>query len=134
MKKYLISGVIVSILILLIGIQLISSKEKGIYVKLINNTELEVEGLYITYTGLKNPIEIPKIESEKIYETKIDISELEGEGNMELTYLDKLGNEERIIIVGYFERGYRGNIEVTIKSQDNNGKFDIQVNESTFIF
>lgn len=133
-EKYLIPSIVVLAAIVFLLENFILDQGMGINVKVINNTESIITGLKITYTDLNNLIEIPDIEANGIYKTKVELTDLEDEGSMELYYVDKLDNEERTIIVGYIEPGYKGKVEVTVNSIDANGKLDIQASEDIDIF
>lgn len=41
--------------------------------------------------------------------------EPKGESHVELTFVDQRGQEQRLIVGGYFERGYQGTIEVELE-------------------
>lgn len=125
--------------VLVIGIFLIAmfltynfSKARYIKININNNTDKEVSGLVIKSVVLDSDLKIPSILKESKYKTQILTSKnfsKGNEGNVVMYYLDKKGNKQEIYLLGYFEKGYNGTINVNINSIDSNGILKTSIKE-----
>lgn len=112
--------------------------QDGFDIKVKNQTNKEVSGLYLTYDNIKSDIKIPLIASGEIYKLNVNPTENSNkdfdEGAMKLQYKDNEGISHTEYVIGYFEKGYSGNAVITIKSIDDNGKLDIEIKENTSLY
>ncbi|MEH7452639.1 hypothetical protein [Gottfriedia acidiceleris] len=132
MKKIL---VIIAILITgIVGIKVYFLFHSGFDIKIKNQTNINVTGIYLTYDHFKNDIKIPTIASHKDYKLNINPSKDVGESTMELQYKDNKGKLHTESVIGYFEGGYSGNILITIKSVDDDGKLKIKIKEDISLY
>ncbi|MFF3021765.1 hypothetical protein ACFVRR_03765 [Gottfriedia sp. NPDC057948] len=132
MKKIL---VVIAILIMgIVGIKGYFLFRSGFDIKIKNQTNINVTGIYLTYDHFKTDIRIPKIASHKDYKLNINPSKDVGESTMELQYKDNKGNLHTESVIGYFEGGYSGNILITIKSVDEDGKLKIKIKEDISLY
>lgn len=128
--KFLKDHILQTIFVVIWGIFIIYilfGCENYINIELKNNTYSTISGLSLTYPNLEGDIKISDIESNKSYKLRISPSEISNEGNVKLYYLDQSGTKQEVILVGYFERGYKGKVEGVINSKDSNGKLEIEV-------
>ncbi|ENQ3077966.1 hypothetical protein [Bacillus multifaciens] len=136
MKKFLVAITVMVIGIVgLVGYVLV---QDGFDIKVKNQTNKEVSGLYLTYDNIKSDIKIPLIASGEIYKLNVNPTENSNkdfdEGAMKLQYKDNEGILHTEYVIGYFEKGYSGNAVITIKSIDDNGKLDIEIKENTSLY
>jgi hypothetical protein len=112
-----------------ISYKVYSNKHTGFDIEIKNSTGLSIRGLAITYKGIVKDIELPEIEEGKIYKLNINPKEYFSENSMIIYYRDKRGYTQRNTLIGYFEKGYNGKVNVNINSQDKNGLLIMQVQE-----
>lgn len=125
-KKYLL----IVLIILLIGSCLFfMNRHSGFNITIKNNTSETISGLNITYEGTMKDIKIPNIDKYEEYKLNIDPKEDFSESSMSIYYTDKRNYIQKNILIGYFEKGYRGDVEVNINSQDENGLIIMQIQE-----
>ncbi|RKL69259.1 hypothetical protein CR203_04315 [Salipaludibacillus neizhouensis] len=125
MKKFL---VIITILLLgFIGLSKYIFAQDGFDIKVINETNKEISGIYLTYDHIKSDIIVPSIEQGEVYKLNVNPTETFVENAMKLQYKDKEEKLHTEYVIGYFEKGYSGKAEITIKSVDENGKLDIEI-------
>lgn len=124
------------VVILLLGIigfgslfLLLQRGQEGFDIKIINQTNKEASGLYLTYGNITSDIKLPTIQPGKDYKININPDEDFGENSMTLYYRDKNGQIHKKTVFGYFEKGYNGNAVITLKSIEENGKIKIKVIE-----
>ncbi|MEH7464356.1 hypothetical protein V7166_20505 [Bacillus thuringiensis] len=136
MKKFLV--VITVMVIGIVGLVGYVLAQDGFDIKVKNQTNKEVSGLYLTYDNIKSDIKIPLIASGEIYKLNVNPTENSDkdfdEGAMKLQYKDNKGILHTEYVIGYFEKGYSGNAVITIKSIDDNGKLDIEIKENTSLY
>ncbi|KQL39314.1 hypothetical protein AN960_10145 [Bacillus sp. FJAT-25509] len=127
MKKTLI---VIAILITgIVGIKGYFLFHSGFDIKIKNQTNRNITGIYLTYNNLKSDIKIPKIASNKDYKLNINPSKNVGESSMNLHYKDNKGKLHTKSVIGYFEGGYSGNLLITIKSVDEEGILKFKIKE-----
>ncbi|MGG0174672.1 hypothetical protein [Gottfriedia acidiceleris] len=132
MKKIL---VVIAILITgIVGIIGYFLFQSGFDIKIKNQTNRDVTGIYLTYDHFKTDIKIPTIASHKDYKLNINPSKDVGESTMELQYKDNKGKLHTESVIGYFEGGYSGNILITIKSVDEDGKLKFKIKEDISLY
>ncbi|MFB5284478.1 hypothetical protein [Peribacillus sp. Hz7] len=133
MKKILVVTTV-----MIIGVVSYILAQDGFDIKVKNQTNKEISGLYLTYDNIKSGIKIPLIASGKDY--KFNVNPIEDsakdfdEGAMKLQYKDNEGNLHTEYVIGYFEKGYSGDAVITIKSIDVNGKLDIEIKDNTSLY
>ncbi|WP_129689010.1 hypothetical protein [Gottfriedia acidiceleris] len=132
MKKIL---VVIAILITgIVGIKGYFLFQSGFDIKIKNLTNKEVTGIYLTYDNRKSDIKIPKIASQNDYKLNVNPSKDVGESSMRLQYKDNKGKLHTETVIGYFEGGYSGNILITIKSIDEDGKLKFKIKEDISLY
>ena len=122
----------ISIILILIGSFFYVVQSKGFDITIRNSTNSTISGLKITYINIKEDIQIPNIESEKIFKIKIKPTENFDENDMKIYYFDNKKNKQEETIIGYFEKGYSGKVTINIESIDANGKIKFKI-ESSYI-
>lgn len=84
----------------------------GIDIRLSNQTDYEISGLYITYDEIKSDVKIPTIKPKENYILEVSDSKNSNknfdEAALLIEYEDKNGKLHKEYIVGYIERGYSG--------------------------
>lgn len=99
----------------------------GYKITIINNTDKTITNLELKYkTGSIIEI-IPQIESQKYWKNKIDTNKIFEENAIILVYSDDNGNSCEEYVVGYIEKGYKGQASVIIDNIDDNGQLEIKV-------
>lgn len=91
-----------------------------------NETSKNIDYLKLNYTGLKKDIDIPVIKSNDNIKYKVDIDNDFREGSMNIYYVDANNKKVKFIVVGYFEKGYKDTINVSIK--EINDEIEITTN------
>ena len=88
----------------------------------------------MTYDNIKSDLKIPKITSHNDYKLNVNPSKDVGESSMRLQYKDNKGKLHTETVIGYFEGGYSGNIVITIKSVDDDGKLNFKIREDISLY
>ena len=97
-------------------------------VLIVNNTDVEISELYLTYRGLSTDIEVDEIDSGETYHKRISARENIDESSLDLYYYDDNNVLHSITVIGYFEGSGGGQSSiVTINSIDNEGVMDITI-------
>lgn len=91
-----------------------------------NETSKNIDYLKLNYTGLKKDLDIPVIKSNDNIKYKVDIDNDFREGSMNIYYVDANNKKVKFIVVGYFEKGYKDTINVSIK--EINDEIEITTN------
>lgn len=133
-KKGFIITVILLVLIALVSIvyKNFFTRHVGFDIEIKNNTSENISGLVITYEGIEKDIELPKIELGKTYKINVNPQENFGENTMIIYYKDKRGVIQKNTLIGYFEKGYSGKVNVTINSREENGLLIMQIQEKIY--
>ncbi|MET3194110.1 hypothetical protein [Bacillus sp. OAE603] len=132
MKKILV--VITIMIIGLVGIKGYDLIHGGFEIKIKNQTNKELSGLYLTYDNIKSDIKIPLIDLNKDYKLNVNPSKDIGESSMKLHYKDNKGKLHKETVIGYFEGGYSGDILIKIKSIDADGKLKFNIKEDISLY
>lgn len=119
--KFIYYLMIVVIFILIFLVYNFFNPKTNIKIFIKNNTLVKISGLKIKSNALAKDVEIADISKESNYKTNLIISKSFEEGNMVLYYFDKKGNKQEKYLLGYFEKGYNKNINITINSINDNG-------------
>lgn len=133
-KKGFIITAILLVLIALVSIvyKNFFTRHVGFDIEIKNNTSENISGLVITYEGIEKDIELPKIELGKTYKINVNPQENFGENTMIIYYKDKRGVIQKNTLIGYFEKGYSGKVNVTINSREENGLLIMQIQEKIY--
>lgn len=130
-KKVLLISIIFVIMIisayLIISIAIEDSE--GFLIEITNETDESIEGLQISYDDLNTYYKVPSIKPKEKIEIRIVPDEIISESSMIIYYNDNRGYLQKNILVGYFERGYRGKVEVELYSIDANGLILMRIEE-----
>lgn len=128
-KKFIIMFLLILIVLIFAGISFFN-KNQSIVITFRNNTNYYVENLKLNYTNLKNDINIPTIKPNDTYCLIFDSSSNDDfyEGSMKIYYIEKDNKKVEKVVIPYFERGYKGKVDINIESDNNNFKFDIKDN------
>ncbi|MHC1682211.1 MAG: hypothetical protein AB6733_04595 [Clostridiaceae bacterium] len=123
MKKIIITATIFLGLLIVggVGYRLLSGDNDGFDIEIKNTLNEDVSGLTITYKNITEDIALPTIKSGETYKLNITPKEEFNENQMTIYYKDKRGVTQKNTLIGYFEKGYSGEVKVTINSIDNNG-------------
>lgn len=130
-KKHFITIATISIGLILLVISLYKFFviKDEFNVTIYNNTNTQVSGIKITYHNIKKDIEVPIIEPGEKTTLRINPKEDFVENQMKLNYEQSNGNKQSMVIIGYFEKGYSGNVTVKVSSKENSGFAVFDVNE-----
>lgn len=120
---------VIGVIFCAIAILLLFKGPTGFAVTIENNTQIDVTGLQISYEHITKDIVVPDIKAGTSYRLVVNPTENFGENQMLLYYLDKNGTKQSKILVGYFEKGYSGKVNVRIKSVNDKGVFELEVDE-----
>lgn len=104
-----------------VGYSLLSGDNDGFDIEIKNTLNEDVSGLTITYANITEDIVLPTIKSGETYKLNITPKEEFGENQMIIYYKDKRGVTQKNTLIGYFAKGYNGEIKVTVNSIDSNG-------------
>ena len=134
-KKLGILFVLVTGLVCLSGFIL---AQDGFNIKLTNQTKHKISGLYVTYEHINSAIHIPSIVPGKEYSLNVNPAELStkdfDEAALLLKYKDHNGKTHTEYVIGYFEKGYSGEANITIKSVSPTGELDMDIQEDTSLY
>jgi len=137
MKKKLV----ITILLALIPATFISVffniiTQEGIDIKIKNQTNYEITGLYVTYNEIKSDVKIPSLKPGEKY--KLNVSDAKNsndnfsEGALLLEYKDKNGDIQTGYIAGYIQIGFSGYASIKIKDIDETGKLKMEMKDFTY--
>ncbi len=124
MKKSLI--IISALLVVFVAASIynVVTKEAGFQITLKNNLTEDLNDIVIHYPGGSEYIALQGKSKTTI---KIDPGNQFGEGEIIFKYVvsDQIGQSERIF--GYIEPGYTGKAKIVIKSIQDNGKLELDI-------
>lgn len=130
MKK-LVELAIIIVILGGIGFAVMKLTQDGFVIKVNNETDQEVSGLYLTYENIISDYIIPPIPSDGTYKVHVEPKEnstnLFDEAALKLEYKDSNGKLHTEYVIGYFEKGYSGRAVVNINSVDGNGKLEVEI-------
>lgn len=136
MKKIII--VVIIVIIAALGFVTFKVEQDGFDIRLKNETNSKVSGLYITYDNIKSDIAIPVIASGDEYILNVNPEEVSNndfnEAALKLEYKDYEGNLHTEYVIGYFEKGYSGKAIIKINSIDDNGKLEMEIKDNTSLY
>jgi hypothetical protein len=115
-----------------IGSYFFISGQEGFEIKVKNQTNKEISGLYLNYHNITSDLKIPSISAGDEYKFIVNPTEDFGENSMKIQYKDYKGLLHTEYVFGYFEKGYSGEAVITLKSIDENGKILIEIVEEMF--
>ncbi|APM40283.1 hypothetical protein [Clostridium kluyveri] len=101
--------------------RLIHQHPSGVYI---------LNELKIKSPALVSDVKIKNIDKYSKYKTNLVLSKSFDESNMVMYYFDNQGSKHEIYLLGYFEKGYSGKIDVTINSIDTKGIISITVDDN----
>lgn len=120
------------------GITVYLMAQSKLEVVLNNDTDQEITGLTITYEGIKEDVTVPPIAAEDTEVVSINPKKQSeedfSEGTLLLTYTDEAGTIHTETVIGYFEKGYRADAEVTIQSIEEEGKLNMEIEDITNLY
>ena len=119
--KYIKSIIVIAIIIITaFATSMLNSNKITLIIN--NKTNKNIE-LKVNYTGLKKDLTIQTIKSNDNIKYKVDIDKDFKEGSMSIYYIDENNKKVKFVVVGYFEKGYKDTINVSIK--EINDKIEI---------
>lgn len=128
-KTVIITVAIVFLVALSFTVYTFLNSSKGFEILINNNTNKEISGLNITYNNITKDITVPNILPQSNFKFNINPKENFGENTMKMYYYDKTNKKHEEILVGYFEKGYRGKVYIEINSINDNGKLEVKVDQ-----
>ncbi|MGM0789784.1 MAG: hypothetical protein ACQEUD_06795 [Bacillota bacterium] len=136
MKKTIVS--IIVVIIGALGFATFKVAQEGFNIRVENETNKEVSGLYLTYDNIESDIKIPSIASGEKYTLNVNPNENSNhdfsEAALKLEYKDNKGNSHTEYIIGYFEKGYSGQAVIYIESMDESGKLEVGIKDNTSLY
>jgi len=134
-RKLVILLVVITGLIGLAGFIL---AQDGFDIKIANQTKNEISGIYLTYDHITSDIKIPPVAPGEEYKLNVDPAEHSmedfDEAALVLEYKDYKGKIHTEYVIGYFEKGYSGEAIIQIKSVNNQGKIEVDIQEDTSLY
>ncbi|MGD6853907.1 hypothetical protein ACQCVO_02425 [Bacillus infantis] len=132
---------IVTIIVVIIGASgfvTFKAGQEGFNIRVENETNKAVSGLYLTYDNIKSDIEIPSIASGEKYTLNVNPNENSNddfsEAALKLEYKDNKGISHTEYIIGYFEKGYSGEAVINIESMDEDGNLEVEIKDNTTLY
>jgi hypothetical protein len=92
---------------------------EGFNITINNNTDQQIVGLAIEFPS--GPFNLKTLREKSTIKAHIIPTGNFGESEINLIYKDKYGVNQKIMIFGYIEKGYRGTAKIDISSIDTNG-------------
>jgi hypothetical protein len=133
MKKIIVS--IIVVIIGALGFATLKLAQDGFDIRVENETNKEVSGLYLTYDNIKSDIKIPSIAPGGKFTLNVnpndDSNDDFSEAALKVEYKDNKGNLHTEYVIGYFEKGYSGKSVINIKSVDKDGKLEVEIKSNT---
>ncbi|MBK1811465.1 hypothetical protein JHL18_12625 [Clostridium sp. YIM B02505] len=123
-KKKILIGVVVVLFLVAIDVMKFSSRYK---IDINNKSDKTANNLELRYKVNGSIQSISELEPKKLWEYKVNTSELKSEDQILLTYKDSKGNYYEHYLVGYLEKGYRGKVNVVINKIDDYGKLEMKI-------
>lgn len=123
---------IIWLLMLLMGLGMLTKiliEPAGFNITIKNETGMEISGLYLTYNEIRKDIEIPAILPGKKNKIEVRPQEEFGENSMTMYYFDADGVRQEETVIGYFEKGYYGEVMITLKSVNQQGVIEMEMKE-----
>jgi hypothetical protein len=98
---------------------------EGFNITISNNTDQKIVGLTIEYPS--GPLNLKTLSEKSTIKEHINPTGNFGESEINLIYKYKNGVNQRIMIIGYIEKGYRGKAKININSINKNGEIESDV-------
>ena len=103
-------------------------------VRINNSSDKDISGLQLVTNDDLLLVDVNTIKAGEEEDFVIELPENIAEASVNVSYVDKQGNEHNEVILGYVEKGYVGNGEVSIHSIDENGIIKMDIEDETKIF
>jgi len=129
-KKIIFLVVVIGVVCAVIAFQF--TGHAGFDVIIHNETEVDVEGLYLTYNNIQSDIRIPPVGPGENITINVNPTEEFGENSMRLYYRDHNGKVHQETVFGYFEQGYFGQAFITFEGIDEQGLINMEIVEKMF--
>ncbi|WP_423410336.1 hypothetical protein AABM38_10570 [Heyndrickxia sp. MSNUG] len=130
MKRIIFLVIVIGVVCAVIALQF--TDNAGFDVIIQNETEVDVEGLYLTYNNIHSDIQIPTVRQGDKITINVNPTEEFGENSMSLYYKDHNGKIHQETVFGYFEKGYFGHAVVTFEDIDEDGLIKMKMVEKMF--
>jgi hypothetical protein len=124
MKK-IITLILVSGIVLFLYFWIKDISSEGFNITINNNTDQQIVELAIEYPS--GPLKLKTLPEKSTIKAHINPTGNFGESEINLIYKNKNGVNQKIMIFGYIEKGYRGTAKINISSIDINGRIGSDV-------
>lgn len=84
---------------------------------------------FVYFPAGTDPQSIPYIEANESYVKKMVYKENPDSDSLMLYYYDYLGQKHDMTLVEYFEKGFKGDVEIDILEVDENGEYLLDITE-----
>lgn len=84
---------------------------------------------FVYFPAGTDPQSIPYIEANDTYVKKMVYRESPSTDSLKLYYYDDLGQKHDMTLVEYFEKGFKGDVEIDILEVDENGEYLLDITE-----
>ena len=109
-------------------------RQDELIVRINNGSDRDISGLQLVTNDDLLLVDVNTIKAGEEEDFVIELPENIAEASVNVSYVDKQGNEHNEVILGYVEKGYVGNGEVSIHSIDENGIIKMDLEDETKIF
>lgn len=109
-------------------------RQDELIVRINNGSDKDISGLQLVTNDDLLLVDVNTIKAGEEEDFVIELPENIAEASVNVSYVDKQGNEHNEVILGYVEKGYVGNGEVSIHSIDENGIIKMDIEDETKIF
>ena len=109
-------------------------RQDELIVRINNSSDKDISGLQLVTNDDLLLVDVNTIKAGEEEDFVIELPENIAEASVNVSYVDKQGNEHNEVILGYVEKGYVGNGEVSIHSIDENGIIKMDIEDETKIF
>ncbi|MEH7444542.1 hypothetical protein V7201_19695 [Bacillus sp. JJ1122] len=130
MKRIIFLVLLIGVVCAVIALQF--TGHAGFDVIIQNETEVDVEGLYLTYNNIRSDIQILPVGPGEKITINVNPTEEFGENSMSLYYRDHNGKIHQETVFGYFEQGYFGQAIITLEEIDEDGLISMEIVEKMF--
>lgn len=135
MKKraVIISAILLGLIITALVVIFYNGSGRGFEIRLNNQTGFQIEGLKITYDGIKEDMAIKPIKPASTFTFNIKPQDASEGSSLKIYYFDKSGSRHEKILVERFEKGNWGRVLLDITSINNNYIITLLIRESSTI-
>ena len=109
-------------------------RQDELIIRINNGSDRDISGLQLVTNDDLLLVDVNTIKAGEEEDFVIELPENIAEASVNVSYVDKQGNEHNEVILGYVEKGYVGNGEVSIHSIDENGIIKMDIEDETKIF